>query len=173
VPYDPVQVLSRLNTQIKTPTPPGTPHSSQASWATATPHNVRQLELQAEKVKKYLKRRTQSPPSPTERAVDQLVKGCQIAMHSAAILARENRELKAANTKQKRKRETRRTYISQGEGLTVKEGMDRVRRVNKVERGVIEQASPQPRKRAVQQCSVCGILGHTARTCSQRTGNNS
>ncbi|KAL1959486.1 hypothetical protein VTO42DRAFT_1931 [Malbranchea cinnamomea] len=44
--------------QMHTPTPPGTSHSSQASWATATPHNVRQLELQSEKVKKYLKRRT-------------------------------------------------------------------------------------------------------------------
>jgi hypothetical protein len=45
VPYNPEQVLSRLNTQIKTPTLPGTSHSSQAFWATATPHNVRQVEL--------------------------------------------------------------------------------------------------------------------------------
>jgi hypothetical protein len=44
-PYNPEQVLSRLNTQMKTPTPPGTSHSSQASWATATPHNVRQVKL--------------------------------------------------------------------------------------------------------------------------------
>jgi hypothetical protein len=99
VPYDPEQVLSRLNTQMKTPTPPGTSHSSQASWATATPHNIRQVELQTEKIKKYLKRRTQSPPSPSKRALDQLAKGCQMAMHSAAILARENKELKAANAK--------------------------------------------------------------------------
>jgi hypothetical protein len=54
IPYDPEQVLSRLNTEMKTPTPPGTSHSSQASWATATPHNVRQVELQAEKIKGYM-----------------------------------------------------------------------------------------------------------------------
>jgi hypothetical protein len=171
--YNPEQVLSRLNTQMKTPTPPGISHSSQASWATATLYNIRQVKLQTEKIKKYLKRRTQSLPSLTKRALDQLVKGCQMAMHSAAILARENRELKTANTKQKRKREARRTYISQGEGLTVKEGIDRVRRANEEERRVVEQADSQPRKRAVQQCSVYGILGHTARTCSQRTGNSS
>jgi hypothetical protein len=101
-PYDPEQVLSQLNTKMKTPTPPGTSYSSQASWATATLHNVRQVELQSEKIKKYLKHCTQSPPSPTKRALDQLVKGCQMAtMHSAAILARENRELKAANAKQR------------------------------------------------------------------------
>ena len=40
VPYDPEQVLSHLNTQMHTPTPPGSSHSSQATWATATPHNI-------------------------------------------------------------------------------------------------------------------------------------
>jgi hypothetical protein len=94
-------------------------------------------------------------------------------MHNAAILVRENKELKTVNAKQKRKRETRRTYISQEEDLTIKEGMDRVRRANKAERQAVKQADSQSRKRAVQQCSVCRILGHTARTCSQRTGNSS
>ncbi|KAL1952872.1 hypothetical protein VTO42DRAFT_4077 [Malbranchea cinnamomea] len=56
VPYDPEQVLAQLSTHMDTPTPPGTSHSSQASWAAATPHSVQQLELQSEKVKKYLKR---------------------------------------------------------------------------------------------------------------------
>ncbi|QSS48833.1 hypothetical protein I7I53_08964 [Histoplasma capsulatum var. duboisii H88] len=40
VPYNPEQVLSHLNTQMHTSSPPGTSHSSQASWATVTPHNV-------------------------------------------------------------------------------------------------------------------------------------
>ncbi|KAL1952619.1 hypothetical protein VTO42DRAFT_4601 [Malbranchea cinnamomea] len=40
IPYDPDQVLSRLNTTMRTPTPPGTSHSSQASSVTATPHNL-------------------------------------------------------------------------------------------------------------------------------------
>ncbi|KAL1954942.1 hypothetical protein VTO42DRAFT_400 [Malbranchea cinnamomea] len=45
VPYDPEQVLAQLNTHIHTPTPPGTSHSSQASWATATPHKVYPAQL--------------------------------------------------------------------------------------------------------------------------------
>ncbi|EDN05075.1 conserved hypothetical protein [Histoplasma mississippiense (nom. inval.)] len=56
VPYDPEQVLSRFNTTMHTPTPSGTSHSSQASWATATPHNIHQLEQQTKKVKGYIKR---------------------------------------------------------------------------------------------------------------------
>ncbi|OJD23052.1 hypothetical protein ACJ73_05599 [Blastomyces percursus] len=111
---------------MHTPTPPGTSHSSQVSWATATPHNVHQLEQQTEKVMTYIKRRIQSPPSPTNRALSQLVKGCQMAMHSAAILAAENRELKAANAKQKRKRERGHTYVAQEGSLRVEEGLGRV-----------------------------------------------
>jgi hypothetical protein len=171
-PYDPEQVLSRLNTQMHTPTPPGSSHGSQASWVPQTPHNIIQLERQTEKIKKYIKHRTQSPPSPTREALNQLVKGCQMAMHSAAILAKENKELRAANEKQKRKRGRGRMYIAQEGVLSVEEGMNRVQKVNEEERGVVEASDPQPRKRAAPQCSVCGILGHTARTCSQRTGNN-
>ncbi|KAL1953207.1 hypothetical protein VTO42DRAFT_3391 [Malbranchea cinnamomea] len=134
IPYDPEQVLSQLNTHMLIPTPLGTSHSSQASWAIATPHNVRQLELESKKIKKYLKCCTQSPPSPTNQALDQLINGCQMAMHSAAILVAENKASRAANAKQKRKQKRRRMYISREEGLTVQEGRDRVRRLNEEQR---------------------------------------
>ncbi|EDN06237.1 acetyl-CoA hydrolase [Histoplasma mississippiense (nom. inval.)] len=110
VPYDPEQVLSRLNTTMHTPTPPGTSHSSQASWATATPHNIHQLEQQTKKVKGYIKR-------PQEGA------------------------------------------------LRVEEGLDRVRRVNELEGGVVEAAGSQPRKRAAPRCSeVFRLLNYVFRS---------
>jgi hypothetical protein len=96
-----------------------------------------------------------------------------MAMQSAALLAAENRELRAANEKQKRKRERRRTYIGQKDALTVEEEINRVRDTNEEERGGVEVSEEQPRKRAAPRCSVCGTTGHTARTCSQRTGNSS
>jgi hypothetical protein len=173
VPYDPEQVLSRLNTQMKTPTPFGISHSSQASWATATPHNIRQVELQTEKIKGYIRHRTQGSSSPTNQALNQLVKGCQMAMQSAALLAAENKELRAANEKQKRKQGRGRTYIGQEDALTIKKGMNRVRMMNEGGREMVEDSERQPRKRAAPRCSVCNIIGHTARTCSQRIGNSS
>lgn len=45
----------------------------------------------------------QSPPSPTNQALNQLLKGYQMAMHNAALLAKEVKELRAANEKKKRK----------------------------------------------------------------------
>ena len=94
-------------------------------------------------------------------------------MHSAAILAAENRELRAANAKQKRKQEKGCTYVAQEGALEVEEGLSRVQSINEWEQGVVEAADSQPQKWAACHCSVCGIIGHTACTCSRCTGNNS
>ena len=74
VPYDPNQVLSRLCTQLRTPTPPTDLPRSKGKWIPETPHNVTELELQAKAIKGYIQRRTQSPPSLTDLALNQLVK---------------------------------------------------------------------------------------------------
>src|SRR3546814_10082764 len=65
-------------------------------------------------IKRHLKQRTQSPPTPTERALDQLVKGCEIAIHNAKILTSQNQHLLAENQRQKRKRAQKRSYIARG-----------------------------------------------------------
>ena len=44
VPYDPEQVLSKLNTQLRTPTPPPAPIEQQ-KWVPETPRNPADLEL--------------------------------------------------------------------------------------------------------------------------------
>ena len=109
VPYDPNRVLSLLNAAIHTPSPPKQA-LQQEPWVAETPHNLNELQLQTDLLKQYLKRRTQSPPSPTEVALDQLVKGCQMAMHSAVLLAHENERLQSENKYQKKKREEEVVY---------------------------------------------------------------
>src|SRR5450432_3957801 len=108
--YDPERVLAKLNTQLRTPTPPLASAIEQGPWAPETLHNAVELELQSKAIKDYLQHRTKSPPSPTEAALDQLVKGCTIAMNSAILLAEENRQLRAINAKQVKKRAKRRTF---------------------------------------------------------------
>ncbi|EEH44254.2 uncharacterized protein PADG_00543 [Paracoccidioides brasiliensis Pb18] len=101
MPYNPEGVLTRLQSQLHTHSPPGTSHGSQSPWIPKPPCNVAQLEGQSDKIKQRIKRRTQSPSSPTNQALNQLVRWCQLAMHSAAILTQENKVLWAANEKQK------------------------------------------------------------------------
>ena len=64
-PYDPIQVLSQLHIQTKTPTPPGSSHCSDSSqWDCRTPQNVRQLQRQSTVIKGLLDRRSKSPQAP-------------------------------------------------------------------------------------------------------------
>jgi hypothetical protein len=171
VPHDPERVLSKLHTQVKTPTPPSSSHAIQAPasqpWQFQTPHDTAQLELQAEAIKDYA-----ALPTPTNRALGQLVKGCQLAMNSAVLLAEENRQLRHANERQKRKRAQKRTFIARGGVLTVQEGRDLSQNTAIVpESGVIHQEATV-RTRAPPRCSICKSLEHTARTCPTNQASN-
>src|SRR5450432_2211420 len=124
VPYDPERVLAKLNTQLRTLTPPPATALNQGPWIPETPHNTTQLELQSKAIKDYIKRRTRSPPSPIDLALNQLVKGCEMAMNSAVLIVEENRQLRIENQRQKKKRAKRRSYIATGGVLIVQEGLD-------------------------------------------------
>ena len=104
VPYKPEQVLDQLHIQLKTPTLPGTSHSNQSSsWTAETPKNARELEKQAKLIKNLWQQCTHSPPSPISEAVDQVVKGCQIAINNTVLLEHKIKQLYAANQHQKHK----------------------------------------------------------------------
>ena len=157
--YDPDRVLLRLNTQLWTPTPP--PLNSltqQAPWVPETPHNILELKLQTKALKDYIQRRTASPPSTTDLILNQLVKACQMAMHSAVLLAEENKQLWTENRRQKKKRQRSRTYIATGGVLTVQEGLDRSQILNIEPREEVADQSSEPRIRAPRMCSVCRSL---------------
>jgi hypothetical protein len=175
VPYDPDKVLSKLHTQLKTPTPPSSSHgyantnapASAQPWVFETPHDTAQLALQANAL-----RRTAVLPTPTNRALNQLIKGCQLAMNSAVILAEENRQLQHENKRQKLKRAKKRAFIATGGLLTVQEGLDRSQDTNIVpESGVVPEEATV-KTRAPRTCSMCRSLSHTARTCPTKHTSN-
>ena len=64
VPYDLDRVLSLLHTKYQTPSPPRPPLD--VSQAAETPYNITSLQQQTALIRRYLKQRTHSPPSPTE-----------------------------------------------------------------------------------------------------------
>jgi hypothetical protein len=157
VPHDPERVLSKLYTQLKTPTPPSSSHAqAPQSWHFKTPHDTAQLELQARAI-----RNNAALPTPENQALN--LKGYQLAMQSAVLLAEENRQLRSENT---------RAFIATGGVLTVQEGRDLSQNATIVpESGVTRQeGSRQPR--APRKCSMCKSLEHTARTCPLRQASN-
>jgi hypothetical protein len=170
--YDPERVLSKLHTQLKTPTPPPATAIEQEPWVPETPYNTTQLEFQSKAIRDYIKRRTKSPPSPTDFALNQLVKGCQIAMNSTVLLAEENRQLRAENIRQKKKRAKRRSYIATGEVLTVQEGLDLLQIANTGLESRVAHQEATAQTRAPRICSLCRSQSHTARTCPTKQGFN-
>ncbi|CDM38462.1 Probable transposable element [Penicillium roqueforti FM164] len=59
----------------------------------------KELRRQTSSIKALLRTRSRSPPSPSDRALNQLVKGFRLTMQGAILLAKENKDLRAANEK--------------------------------------------------------------------------
>ena len=90
-----------------------------------------------------------------------------MVMQNAALLLEENKQLRAANDRQKAKRARKRLFISQLTTLTAAEGIQLVQQSN------IQDTAPAVesngiRQRAPPRCSLCNSLQHNARTCLKR-----
>ena len=112
----------------------------------------------------------QSPSTPAIQAVNQLIKGCQIAIHNVPILTAENRQLQAANARVQKKRAKKRVFVGGGGTLTaqeVQEGQNQPIIHEEVGIQVVEPPTPSVLIRAPQTCSVCRSLEHTASTCPE------
>jgi hypothetical protein len=118
VPFEPDRVLSTLSRPI---TPPQQPPAQDEHYTPQTPHNLAELQRHGVAFRELLKRLSRSPPTPTNQAVRQLVKGCELSMQSAVLLIEENTRLRAANERQKRKRLLNRRQLSKAASLTVAE----------------------------------------------------
>ena len=171
VPFDLDQVLSELHVQMQTPSPPRVLTQVLCPWDPETPHNIAELELQTKAIQRLIRYRTQSPPTPAIQAVNQLIKGCQLAMHNATILAAENRQLWVANKKVQKKRAKKIEFVGRGGTLTaqeVQEGRNQSVIHKEARVQVVEPPTPSALTRAPRTCSVCRSLEHTARTCAKR-----
>jgi hypothetical protein len=170
IPDNPDQVLSKLNIQLRTPTPPVIEQPLQQPWIPETPHNVRELELQATAI-----RRRHVMSSPTDHALGQLIKGCEIAMNNAVLLADEVRQLRAANERKKRKQSRKRLYIAIGGVLSTQEGIELSQQaVEREEARAIDRAARATAalQRTPRKCSGCKSIGHNSRTCPLRVVSN-
>jgi hypothetical protein len=179
VPVNAERVLSKLNiTTLPTPTPANSRPSSRSSQFTPkTSKTVIQLQTQASSLRKLLKQRSNIPPTPSKIMLDQIIKGCAITMHNAALLAQENANLRAANEKLRQKRGRSTKQMAHDGGLSVEEGIQLVQQLNQPPnddgvgshaQGDLAIQQDQPRKRAPPTCSGCGQVGHKINQCKNR-----
>ncbi|CAI6270440.1 unnamed protein product [Periconia digitata] len=152
VPYSPERVLSSLPI-VRTPSPCQLVGNAEGQWTAETPHTVDQLQKQAQHIQDLLRRQSQSP---TNQAICQLVKGCQLAMHSATILVEENIRLQAAVQRKERKKRQRQQYIARGGALQAQEGQRLATEADRVVQEV-EQVSQLRRPCAPLTCTKCFV----------------
>jgi hypothetical protein len=172
VPFDPDRVLSKLDIQIREPTPLGSQSSSQSSRGSPkTPKTIRQVNRQASTIKTLISRQLQSPSTSVNRAFEQLVKGCQIAMHNAAIMKQEIRDLRAENETQKQKRKRTTQRIAHSEGFSTQEAKELMNQANEAQDAPpaeLDVSASQPIRRAPPRCSDCNQVGHRRTHCPNR-----
>jgi hypothetical protein len=88
-------------------------------------------------------------------------------MSGAALLAQENRELRAANERLQRKRQVKRHFIQHGGVLQVEQAQDIVTMLDIPIQDEAVRQDPQGRQRAPPTCSNCHIQGHRMTSCRQ------
>ncbi|KAJ5234886.1 uncharacterized protein N7469_004054 [Penicillium citrinum] len=178
VPLDPERVLRKLNILLQTLSPPGSrPNSRSSEFTPQTPKTATQLFKQASMLKDLLKQRSNSPPSPSKEMLDQIIKECALALHSSALLAKENADYHTANEKKRQKRNRSTRQIPCEEGLTVEEGLQLGQQLKSLDEAIQVDSHTQselPNQAAVSatrappRCSGCREIGHKINACKNR-----
>lgn len=71
VPYNPERVLSKLDVQLRTPTPTTSPLTTDNHWVSRTPQNPIEADSQTGLIKTRITNHQNSSPTPMLDAVDQ------------------------------------------------------------------------------------------------------
>lgn len=158
VPLSPEEVLSKLNIQLKTPTPPSTSSGNQSFSAGITPANLHQLEQHKKRIQR-LRNHPSISPSTVEQAIDKAVKSAEVTMQELLLTKNEVKQLRTAEQHKKKKREAPRYFIATGGSLTGAEGRQR----GQAREEQAERQLSKPRRQI--RCSNCGQEGHNRLRC--------
>ncbi|SCO78479.1 related to transposase [Fusarium oxysporum] len=97
VPFDLKSVISKLDVQLRTPTPAEEEAHEAQSWTSSTPRTVLEAGSQSEYLQRRIRRYQSSSPELILEALRLLEKGTKAVMHKVALLVAANRELRQAN----------------------------------------------------------------------------
>jgi hypothetical protein len=169
IPFDPESVVSKLNVQLRTPTPAEEKASQAQPWTSKTPKTVREAEFQSEYLERRIRRHHSSSPESILEAFKSLSKGTKAVMYEMALLRAEVQDLRQTNEILSRRRRAKRTRLQNGGVLTIEEGRDLTDQMDvdtqvaaELSRSGGEGSSAGPR---VRRCGRCRTTGHNARTC--------
>jgi hypothetical protein len=171
VPFDPESVISKLDIQLRTPTPAEEEASQAQAWTSKTPKTILEAQSQSEYLERRIRRHQSSSPESILEALKSLSKGTKAVMHEMALVRAELQDLRQANETLSRRRRAKRTRLQNRGVMTIEEGRTQIDQLNVNAQVVAESSrnssqgsSIRPR---VRRCRVCGKTRHNARTCQE------
>ncbi|KAF7566706.1 hypothetical protein PtrM4_150260 [Pyrenophora tritici-repentis] len=173
VPLQPEAVLSKVDVQLRTPTPPAA--LPEAPWVAQTPSNARELEAQSSLIRERVRQHKSSSPASIIMAIDQLKKGAEVMMLSAELMRDRISSLEKANSaaSERRRRSKRRI---QKHGVLTKGAGEDILAQNEADQQIAHEerqggARSGLSQRAQRRCTRCKETGHNSRTCKTDTIN--
>jgi hypothetical protein len=173
VPFDPEEVLSKLDIQLSSSTPPPPPAAAaEQRWVSKTPKTTAEIELQSDLLRDWIQKHQTSSPNAVLTSLDQLAKGAQAIANQATLVKAQVAQLQEANqVLAARKRRQRKVIQHQGPltGAAIADQQQQAELDQQIGSD-IRQTRLQGVDRARRQytCSGCGERGHRINQCSQR-----
>ncbi|KAI1664796.1 DDE superfamily endonuclease [Pyrenophora tritici-repentis] len=171
VPLQPEAVLSKLDVQLRTPTPPAA--LPEAPWVAQTPSNARELEAQSSLIRERVRQHKSSSPASIIEAIDQLKKGAEVMMLSAELMRDRISSLERANSAASARRRRSKRRIQKHGVLTKGTGEDILAQNEANQQIAHEERQGGARsglsQRAQRRCTRCKETGHNSRTCKTDT----
>jgi hypothetical protein len=171
IPYQPDVVLSKLDVQLRTPTPPAA--LVEAVWQACTPSNVRELKAQSTLIRERVRQHKSSSPASIIKAINQLKKGAEVVMLSAELMRDRITTLEKANEaaskrkERKKKRIQKRGVLTKGAGEDLLAQREADQQIAREERRGGERSGVS--RQALARCTRCRETGHNSRTCKKDT----
>jgi len=144
--------------------------NSGVRWVPETPHNPVQLQLQFDTIQQLL-REQNSCFTLIKTAFNQLIKGCELAMHGGILMQQEIEELRTVNASLQQKLHRLRKRLVHTGSLTRQEAQE-LAQSDAMTQNASESNIPstianplQTRPRRPPKCSECGNVGHNRVKC--------
>ena len=168
-PFNPENVISKLDVQLRTPTPPEEAAEPSAPWTSKTPTTAIEAQSQSEYLERRIRRHKSSSPESIIEALKSSTKATKAALHQLALVDARLKNLEEANRILSRRRRAKKTRLQKGGTMTIEEASQVIDQMDVDTQVVAESSRSGGRRRSVgpgiRRCGVCGETGHNARTC--------
>jgi hypothetical protein len=171
VPFEPENVISKLDIQIRTPTPPEEDTGQAQPWTPKTPRTVNGASSHSEYLERRIKRHHSSSPESILEALQSLTKSVMHNMQKTALLEAEVKDLRDQNAILSRTKRVKRSRLQDSGKMTIGNRQSQIDQIDIDMQVAAELSRSGGRGRSegpkVRHCRICGKAGHNARTCQE------